>query len=509
MVDELQRRLIQRRTFLNSTGVSLGSAAFSVLMARDAQAANLSDEHRPLPHHRPRVKRVIFLYMSGGPSHLETFDEKPALAKMHGQAMPESFTKGQPIAQLQGQKLTCQGPMIGFRKHGESGQVISDFLPWHGKMADDLCILRSMVTEQINHDPAHTFMNTGTAINGRPSMGSWINYGLGSEADDLPGFVVLTSEGGRNPQPISSRMWAAGFLPSQFQGVPFESTGDPVHYVGNPAGVSLNQQRRLIDAIRKLDEHRDQRLGSRNRQSSGEGAIGGQSQVDRAMARSLATSATGTINDPEVAARIAAYELAFKMQTSVPELMDLSGETQATLDMYGAKPGDGSFASNCLLARRMAERGVRFIQLYHRDWDHHGDLVRYMNICCGLTDQPAWALLTDLKQRGMLDETLIIWGGEFGRTPMFQGKGGPGRDHHIKAFSMWLAGGGVRGGLTYGATDELGYSSVENVVHVRDLHATILHLLGIDHERFSVKHQGLDARLTGVEKARVLTDVLA
>ncbi len=491
---------IQRRTFLNSAGVSLGSAALTALLSRESRAANSPSEHRPLPQHRPRIKRVIFLYMSGGPSHLETFDEKPVLAKMDGQAMPESFTKGQPIAQLQGQALKCQGPMIGFRKHGESGQVISDFLPWHGKMADDLCILRSMVTEQINHDPAHTFMNTGTAINGRPSMGSWINYGLGSEAEDLPGFVVLTSEGGRNPQPISSRMWAAGFLPSQFQGVPFESAGDPVHYVGNPAGVSMAQQRRLVDAIRKLDEHRDRSLGSRTRESS----VG--ERIGSASDRSLTTSAT--IADPEVTARIAAYELAFKMQSSVPELMDLSGETKATLDMYGAKPGDGSFASNCLLARRMAERGVRFIQLYHRDWDHHGDLVRYMNICCGLTDQPAWALLTDLKQRGMLDETLIIWGGEFGRTPMFQGKGGPGRDHHIKAFSMWLAGGGVRGGLTYGATDELGYNSVENIVHVRDLHATMLHLLGIDHERFSVKHQGLDSRLTGVEKARVLTDVL-
>lgn len=482
---------IHRRTFLNATGVSLGSAALSALMARDAQAM---DEYRPLPHHRPRVKRVIYLYMSGGPSHLETFDEKPVLAKMHGEAMPESFTKGQPIAQLQGQKLTCQGPLIGFRKYGESGQVISDFLPWHGKMADDLCIIRSMVTEQINHDPAHTFMNTGAAINGRPSMGSWINYGLGSEADDLPGFVVLTSEGGRNPQPISSRMWSAGFLPSQFQGVPFESTGDPVHYVGNPSGVSMSQQRRLVDAIRKLDEHR---------------AVGWDSVPSGHGNGASGRDGVPTYNDPEVAARIAAYELAFKMQSSVPGLMDLSGETQGTLDMYGAKPGDGSFASNCLLARRMAERGVRFIQLYHRGWDHHGDLVRYMNICCGLTDQPAWALLTDLKQRGMLDETLIIWGGEFGRTPMFQGKGGPGRDHHIKAFSMWMAGGGVRSGLTYGATDEFGYNSVENVVHVRDLHATILHQLGIDHERFSVKYQGLDARLTGVEKAQVLHDVLA
>ncbi len=504
---------IQRRTFLNSAGVSLGSAALSAMMARDARAATAPNEQRPLPHHQARVKRIIYLYMSGGPSHLETFDEKPVLAKMHGQAMPESFTKGQPIAQLQGQKLTCQGPMIGFRKHGESGQVISDFLPWHGKMADDLCILRSMVTEQINHDPAHTFMNTGTAINGRPSMGSWINYGLGSEADDLPGFVVLTSEGGRNPQPISSRQWSAGFLPSQFQGVQFESAGDPVHYVGNPAGVSMAQQRRLVDAIRKLDEHRDSSRhpvypgGSRALQ------LGASLTSDQPVAaeRGNHRDKPGggiSAHDPEVAARIAAYELAFKMQSSVPELMDLSGETQATLDMYGAKPGDGSFASNCLLARRMAERGVRFIQLYHRGWDHHGDLVNFMKISCGLTDHPAWALLTDLKQRGMLDETLVIWGGEFGRTPMFQGKGGPGRDHHIKAFSMWLAGGGVRGGLTYGATDELGYNSVENVVHVRDLHATMLHLLGIDHERFSVKHQGLDARLTGVEKARVLHDVL-
>jgi len=465
---------IQRRAFISSTGVSLGSAALAALLVNEGQGANSLSAHRPVAHHRPRIKRVIFLYMSGGPSHLETFDEKPMLAKMHGQLMPDSFTKGQPIAQLQGQKLTCQGPMIGFRKHGESGQVISDFLPWHGKIADDICILRSMVTEQINHDPAHTFMNTGTAINGRPSMGSWVNYGLGSEADSLPGFVVLTSEGGRNPQPISSRQWGAGFLPSKFQGVPFESAGDPVHYVVNPAGVSMAQQRRLVDAIRKLDEHRD-----------------------------------GMLHDPEVAARIAAYELAFKMQSSVPELMDLSGETQGTLDMYGATAGDGSFASNCLLARRMAERGVRFIQLYHRGWDHHGDLVNYMKICCGLTDKPTWALLTDLKQRGMLDDTLVIWGGEFGRTPMFQGKGGPGRDHHIKAFSMWLAGGGVRGGLTYGATDELGYNSVENVVHVRDLHATMLHLLGIDHDRFSFKHQGLDARLTGVEKARVLHEVLS
>ena len=475
-----------RRTFLARSGLSLGSIALSTLLQRDGRAAEGAGP-KPLgpagggwrglpgfPHVPPRVKRVIFLYMSGGPSHLETFDYKPKLAELDGQPMPESFTKGQPIAQLQGQELKAQGPLTGFKQYGQNGQWISDFLPWHGKMADEICIIRSMVTEQINHDPAHTFMNTGTAISGRPSIGSWVNYGLGNESDDLPGFVVMTSFGGRNPQPISSRQWSAGFLPSRFQGVEFNSTGDPVLYLRNPAGVSPGQQLSLVDAIRDLDRHRN-----------------------------------ATVANPEIDTRISAYEMAFRMQTSVPELMDISDEPQSVLDMYGAKPGDGSFASNCVLARRLAERGVRFIQLYHRDWDHHGDLIRYMNICCPLTDQPSWALLNDLKQRGMLDDTLIIWGGEFGRTPMFQGKGGPGRDHHIKGFSMWLAGGGIKGGITHGATDELGYNAVENVVHVRDLHATMLYLLGIDHSRLAVKYQGLDMRLTGVEPARVVAEILS
>ena len=339
--------------------------------------------------------------------------------------------------------------------------------------ADDLCVIRSMVTEQINHDPAHTFMNTGTAISGRPSMGSWATYGLGSESDDLPGFVVLTSVGGRNPQPIASRQWSAGFLPSRYQGVEFSSSGQPVNYVKPPAGVSRDRQRQLIDVIGELNRHR--------------------------------LAGTG---DPEIETRLATYEMAFRMQTSVPELADVSDEPQHILDMYGAKPGDGSYASNCLLARRLAERGVRFIHLYHRGWDHHGDLVQYMNVCCGLTDRPTWALLNDLKQRGMLDETLIIWGGEFGRTPMFQGKGGAGRDHHIKGFTMWMAGGGIKPGYSHGATDELGYHAVEDVVHVRDLHATMLHLLGIDHHRFTVKFQGLDMRLTGVEPAHVIDKIL-
>jgi hypothetical protein len=351
---------------------------------------------------------------------------------------------------------------------------ISDFLPWHAKMADDICVLRSLVTEQINHDPAHTFMNTGTGISGRPSMGSWINYGLGSTSENLPGFVVLTSVGGRNPQPIAQRQWSAGFLPGRFQGVELNSVGNPVHYVRNPAGVNHVEQRSVVETIAALNRKRNV-----------------------------------TLQDPEVETRTKAYELAFKMQMSIPELVDFSGEPQEVLDMYGAKPGDGSFASNCLLARRLAERGVRFIHLYHRGWDHHGDLVRYMNTCCGLTDKPTYALVQDLKRRGMLDDTLIIWGGEFGRTPMFQGKGGPGRDHHMKGFSMWMAGGGIKGGITYGATDELGYNAIQDIVHVRDLHATMLHQLGIDHRRLAVKFQGLDARLTGVEKSRVLTDILA
>jgi hypothetical protein len=469
--------ITNRRSFLAQSGLGIGSAALASMLPRPAagdETVGIPAGQAGMPHHAARAKRVIFLCMAGGPSHLETFDYKPKLAEMDGQPMPESFTKGQPIAQLQGQTLKCQGPLTKFQKYGENGQEISDFLPWHAKMADDICIIRSLVTEQINHDPAHTFMNTGTAISGRPSMGAWVQYGLGSESSDLPGFIVLSSQGGRNPQPISQRQWGAGFLPSRYQGVEFSSTGDPVNYVRPPSGVSLPQQRRLVNVIEQLNRQRQQ-----------------------------------LVANPEIAARIAAYEMAFRMQTSVPQLMDLAGEPQSILDMYGAKPGDGSYASNCLLARRLAERGVRFIHLYHRGWDHHGGLVGYMNTCCGLTDKATWALLTDLKQRDMLKDTLIVWGGEFGRTPMFQGKGGAGRDHHMKAFSMWMAGAGVKGGTTYGGTDELGYNSVENIVHVRDLHATMLHLLGIDHQRMTVKSQGLDMRLTGVEPARVVQPILS
>jgi len=483
MLDPVRQSVIPslaRRAFLRRMGVGVGAAALQSLMLRDGsktlarEISTLRGGRRDLPHHPPRVKNVIFLCMAGGPSHLETFDYKPQLDTLNGQPMPESFTKGQPIAQLQGQKLKVQGHLTKFRQYGQSGQWVSDFLPHQAGIVDDLCILRSMVTEQINHDPAHTFMNTGTAISGRPSMGAWATYGLGSECDDLPGFVVLTSVGGRNPQPIASRQWSAGFLPSQYQGVEFNSSGAPVHYVSNPPGITNAQQRSLVNAVTELDRLRNAEL-----------------------------------HNPEVDSRIAAYEVAFRMQSSVPDLTDMSHEPKHVLEAYGAVPGDGSFASNCLLARRLLERGVRFIHLYHRGWDHHDNLVKYMNVCCHLTDLPVRTLITDLKQRGLLDETLIIWGGEFGRTPMIQYKGGVGRDHHVKGFSMWMAGGGVSGGTSYGNTDELGYHATENPVHVRDLHATMLHLLGIDHRRFSVQFQGLDMRLTGVEPARVLHEVLS
>ncbi len=467
--------LVNRRTFLGHGGVGLGAAALAAMLGRSA-AAHAGGQFRdsrgavnPL-HHVPKAKRVIYLCQAGGPSHLETFDYKPKLAEMSGQPMPESFTKGQPIAQLQNQPLTCLAPQRTFAKYGESGQWISDVFPHIGKIADEMCIINSAMTDQINHDPAHTLINTGTQISGRPSMGSWITYGLGQESDNLPGFVVLTSVGGGQSQPIAARQWHSGFLPGRFQGVPFHSNGDPVLYVKRPSGVSIEQQADVIGAIGELNKLR-----------------------------------ADVSHDPEITTRIAQYELAARMQTSVPELMNLSSESKATLDLYGTSGADGSFASNCLLARRLAERGVRFIQLYHRGWDHHGGVKEGVANTAKLVDQGTAALITDLKQRDMLDETLVIWGGEFGRTPMAQGNG---RDHHIKGFSMWMAGGGIKGGVTYGATDEFGYNAVKNPFHIRDLHATMLHLLGIDHKRLSVRFNGLDARLTGVEPAHVVKDIL-
>jgi hypothetical protein len=482
-------RALSRRSFLTTGAAGIGSAVLaSVLgpeLARRAGAAEATTATKkpgvaldrwdgviqPL-HHAAKAKRIIYLCMAGGPSHLETFDYKPKLAEMHGQPMPESFTKGKPIAQLQGQKqLKCFGPQHKFQRFGKSGQHISGIFPHVGSVADDICIVNSLVTEAINHDPAHIVMNTGTSIPGRPSMGSWINYGLGSDCDNLPGFIVLTSTGrSGQQQPIASRQWSAGFLPSRFQGVHFRNKGEAVLYVTNPGGVTPDRQRDVVDAVQELD-------GLSNR----------------------------VVDDPEVATVITQYEMAFAMQASVPELMDISKEPKRTLELYGATPGDGTFASNCLLARRLAERGVRFIQLYHRDWDHHGNIKNDIAVVAKEVDQACAALIKDLKQRGMFDDTLIIWGGEFGRTPMAQGNG---RDHHIKGFSMWLSGGGIRGGVTYGATDELGYEAVQDIFHVNDFHATLLHLLGIDHLKLTYKFQGRDFRLTDVA-GKVVKEILS
>jgi hypothetical protein len=441
-----------RRAFLGRGIAGLGLTALHSLLAQPKSGL----------HFPAKAKRVIFLYQAGGPSHLETFDYKPKLAEMHGKGMPESFTKGQQIAQLQGRPLVCYGPQHTFQRFGKSNQEICSLFPHIGSVADDVCIIRSMYTEQINHDPAHTVMNTGSILAGRPSMGSWVLYGLGAETQDLPGFVVLLSSGtGGQMQPIAARQWSAGILPSRYQGVKLNSIGDPVLYIKNPPGLNNALQKDSIDAIAALD---------------------------RAQYNSL--------QDPEILTRVAQYEMAFKMQASVPDLVDMSKEPQHVLDDYGAHPGDGSFASNCLLARRLAERGVRFIQLYHRDWDHHSKVKTGIELKAQEVDRPTAALIRDLKQRGMLDDTIVIWGGEFGRTPMSQS--GDGRDHHIKGFSFMVAGGGFKRGLAYGTTDELGYAAEENPVSVHDFHATMLYLLGVDHKRLAVKFQGLDVRLTGI-----------
>jgi hypothetical protein len=462
-------RSVNRRTFLTDSAYGLGGIAFASLLAQtDAAIPRAADgKWRGViaqPHFPIKAKRVIHLCMAGGPSQFESLDFKPELQKLHKQAFPESFTKGQQLAQLQNMKLEAMGPFVEFQKHGTSGQEISALFPQIGGVADDLCVVRSMFTEQINHDPAHTFMNTGAIVPGRPSFGSWMLYGLGADTEELPGFIVLTStsKGIGGAQPISARQWSAGILPSKFQGIMFQSKGDAVHYIGNPEGVCQSVQRQVVEEVNRLNGY-------------------------------LAEERV----DPEIQTRIAQYELAFRMQSSVPELTDFSKEPKAMLEMYGVeRPGDGSFASNCLLARRLAERGVRFIQLYHRAWDHHRNISKDMPVAARDCDRPTAALIADLKQRGMLEDTLILWGGEFGRTPMSQG--GDGRDHHILGFSIFLAGGGVKAGTTYGATDELGYRAVENKVSVHDLHATMLHLCGIDHKRLNMKFQGLDVRLTGI-----------
>lgn len=467
---------LTRRHFFSRSSRGLGGLALASLLNRGlwARAGASSRSANPIAteggvlkalHFAPKAKRVIYLFQSGAPSQLDLYDYKPKLIELNGQPMPESYTKGQRIAQLAGQKLTCVGTKFKFRRHGQSGAELSELLPHIAGIADDIAIVRSLHTEAINHDPGVTMMQTGTTQAGRPSMGAWVSYGLGSENDQLPAFVVLASGFGQD-QPLLTRYWGSGFLPSNHQGVEFRSQGEPILFVSNPKGVSDKVRRRILDGVRDLNQMKLEAFG-----------------------------------DPEINTRIQAYEMAYRMQTSVPELMDLKHEPKHILESYGAEPGKSSFANNCLLARRLVERGVRFVQLYHRGWDHHGSLPSEISRTCQAVDRPSAALIQDLKQRGLLDDTLVIWGGEFGRTPMNQGdmgNGNYGRDHHMKSFSIWMAGGGIKPGVTIGGTDELGYNVVQDPVTVNDFQATIMHCLGIEHTQLTYRFQGRDFRLTDV-----------
>jgi hypothetical protein len=422
------------------------------------------------PHFEPKAKAVIFLFMAGAPSHLEMFDHKPQLAKFDGTLPPPDLLKGYRAAFINPNSKLL-GPKFKFARYGKSGAEVSELLPHTANIVDDIAIVKSMVTDAFNHAPGQILMNTGSQQFGRPSMGSWVVYGLGSESQDLPAFVVFSS--GKKGPSGGSACWGSGFLPTVHQGVLFRSGGDPVLYLSNPPGVDTELQRDSLDTIGRLNRMRLEAVG-----------------------------------DPEIATRISSYEMAFRMQTSAPELMDFSNEPQHVLEMYGAEPGRASFANNCLLARRLVERGVRFVQLFHEAWDQHGNLVKDIKQNCLDTDRACAALVQDLKQRGLLDTTLVIWGGEFGRTPMVQGGGDDGRDHHPNAFTMWLAGGRTRPGLVLGETDELGFNVVRDRVHVHDLHATILHLLGFDHTRLTYRFQGRDFRLTDVHGS-VVRELLA
>jgi Protein of unknown function (DUF1501) len=462
-----------RRAFLASAAGSLGAMALGTLAHADSTSG-------ALPHFAPKAKRVIYLFMAGGPSHIDMFDYHPAMRKIHGSELPESIRQGQRLTGMtSGQKsFPCVAPMFKFTRHGERGTwVNAQIMPHIASIVDDLAIIRTMNTEAINHDPAITYINTGTQQLGRPSMGAWLSYGLGSLSEDLPAYVTMISVGNAPGQALYARLWGSGFLPSQHQGVQFRSGNDPVLYLTNPPGVPASLRRKMLDGIAKVNAERFTSLG-----------------------------------DPEIQTRIAQYEMAYRMQTSVPDLMDLSNESESTFDLYGPnarKPG--SFASNCVLARRMAERGVRFVQLFHRGWDQHGSLPKAIKNNCNGVDQPVAGLIKDLKQRGMLDDTIVIFGGEFGRTIYSQGTltaSNHGRDHHGRCFTTCVAGGGFKPGIDYGQTDDYAYNIVENPVHISDLNATILHNLGIDHQRFTVKYQGLDWRLTGVEGARVVKKLL-
>jgi hypothetical protein len=453
------RKQITRRWFFEECGVGLGVAALGELLQQSGYAAAADPLAPKQPHFAPKAKRVIFLFMAGAPSHLEMFDNKPQLAKFDGTLPPADLLKGYRAAFINPNSKLL-GPKFKFAKYGQNGAELSELLPHLATIVDEIAIVKSMVTDAFNHAPGQLLMNTGTMQFGRPSMGAWATYGLGSESHDLPAFVVFSS-GKKGPSGGNS-CWGSGFLPTMYQGVQFRSGGDPVLYLSNPKGVDNALQRDSLDSIRHLNQMR-----------------------------------LGITGDPEIATRINSFEMAFRMQSSAPELMDLSREPKDILEMYGAEPGKASFANDCLLARRLVERGVRFVQIYHEAWDQHSNLVKDIRQNCEDTDQPCTALIKDLKQRGMLDDTLVIWGGEFGRTPMVQG-GADGRDHHPNAFSMWLAGGGVKPGVVMGETDELGFNVVKDKVHVHDLHATILHLLGFDHTRLTYRFQGRDFRLTDV-----------
>ncbi len=480
---EAHLRHVTRRTFLKRSGVGLGNIALGSLLANSLFAASngaaasrgVQDPLAPRPPHFPaRAKRVIYLHMVGAPSQLDLFDYKPELKKHDGKPCPEEFIKGKRFAFLRGHP-NIAATNYAFQRHGQSGAEISELLPNLAKVADDIALVKSVHTDEFNHAPAQLFLHTGFGRLGRPSFGSWVTYGLGSENEDLPAYVVLLSG------PLAgagTSLWSSGFLPSVHQGVQFRSSADPVLFLNNPEGHSAADRRRVLDTVQ---------------------------QLNRAQ--------LADVGDPEIATRISQYEMAFRMQTSVPELMDISQESAQTLELYGAQPGKASFGNNCLLARRLIERGVRMVQLYDADWDHHADLANRLPRKCRDVDQGMAALVQDLKQRGLLEDTLVIWGGEFGRTPMSQNDSGsgtatkPGRDHHKDAFTMWMAGAGVKPGITYGQTDDLGYNIVDRPVHVHDLNATILHLLGLDHERLTFRYQGRDFRLTDVH-GKVVKDML-
>ena len=461
---------LARRWFLKECGVGLGAIALGQL-ARSSSAREtdpLAPKKSPI---RPRAKNVIFLFMAGAPSHLELFDNKPELTKFDGTLPPAELLKGYRAAFIDPNSKLL-GPKFKFARHGRSGAEVSELLPYLAEVVDDITIVKSMATDAFNHAPGQILMSTGSQQFGKPSLGAWTLYGLGSESQNLPGFVVF-STGKKGPSGGNSN-WGSGFLPTVYQGVTFRTSGDPVLFLSNPPGVSDGLQRESLDAINALNQHHLNEVG-----------------------------------DPEIATRINSFEMAYRMQSEAPDAIDISKEPAHVLKMYGAEPGKPSFAATCLLARRLVERGVRFVEIFHEAWDQHGNLAHDIKDNCATTDQACAALVKDLKQRGLLDETLVIWGGEFGRTPMVQGGGNDGRDHHPNAFTMWMAGGGTKPGLTFGETDELGFNVAKDRVHVHDLHATILHLLGFDPLRFSYKVQGLEQRLIGVEPARIVKEILA